>query len=117
EARGYVEKATQRGRKLLEDDLTAQLEGVFDIVLSGTVAPRGGPHLSPLQQAERLEILAAIAHRQALGMPSAEAVNSYVRDAAFTALNRFVALKMLEARELSQESISQGEDSAGYREF
>lgn len=41
----------------------------------------------------------------------------YVRDAAFTAINRFVALKMLEARDLAQECISKGERSAGYREF
>ncbi len=46
-----------------------------------------------------------------------EAVTDYVRDAAFTTLNRFVALKMLEARELVQECITKGEQSAGYREF
>ena len=38
-------------------------------------------------------------------------------DNAFTTLNRFVALKMLEARELVQECITKGEKSAGYREF
>jgi hypothetical protein len=36
---------------------------------------------------------------------------------AFTTLNRFIALKMLEARELVQECITKGEQSAGYREF
>jgi hypothetical protein len=40
-----------------------------------------------------------------------------VRDAAFTTLNRFAALKMLEARRLVQECITKGEQSAGYREF
>ena len=40
-----------------------------------------------------------------------------MRDAAFTTLNRFVALKMLEARELVQECVTKGEHSAGYREF
>ena len=35
----------------------------------------------------------------------------------FTALNRFVALKMLEARELVQECISKGGQSSGFREF
>ena len=38
-----------------------------------------------------------------------------MRDAAFTTLNRFIALKMLEARELVQECITKGEQSAGYR--
>ncbi len=46
-----------------------------------------------------------------------EAVTDYVRDAAFTTLNRFVALKMLEARQLVQECITKGEQSGGYREF
>ena len=51
------------------------------------------------------------------GSTPAEAVTDYVRDAAFTTLNRFVALKMLEARELVQECITKGEQSAGYSEF
>ena len=37
-----------------------------------------------------------------------EAVADYLRDAAFTTLNRFVALKMLEARGLVQECVSRG---------
>src|SRR5260370_10475503 len=50
-------------------------------------------------------------------MIAVEAVTDYVRDAAFTTLNRFVALKMLEARELVQECTSKGDQSTGYREF
>ena len=42
---------------------------------------------------------------------------TYLREAAFTTLNRFVALKMLEARGLVQECISRGEQSAGFKEF
>ena len=42
---------------------------------------------------------------------------AYLREAAFTTLNRFVALKMLEARGLVQECISRGEQSAGFKEF
>ena len=63
------------------------------------------------------KIVAAIEHKRAAGMTAVEAVADYVRDAAFTTLNRFVALKMLEARELVQECITKGEQSAGYREF
>ena len=43
-----------------------------------------------------------------------EAVADYLRDAAFTTLNRFVALKMLEARGLVQECVSKGEASSGF---
>ena len=66
---------------------------------------------------QRGKILAAIERKRAAGSTTVEAVTDYVRDAAFTTLNRFVALKMLEARELVQECITKGEQSAGYREF
>ncbi len=42
---------------------------------------------------------------------------AYRREAAFTTLNRFVALKMLEARGLVQECLSRGEQSSGFKEF
>ena len=54
---------------------------------------------------------------QPLGRTRAEAVGDYLREAAFTTLNRFVALKMLEARELVQECVSRGDQSSGFREF
>ena len=115
--RAAIEKATQRARKLLEADFAEQLEGTYDVLLSGQVAPSAGPHLTPRQRLLREKIVAAVQHKQAAGMKAAEAVADSLRDAAFTALNRFVALKMLEARGLVQECISKGEQSSGYREF
>ena len=62
--------------------------------------------------------MAAIGHLRATGHGTAdEAVAAYLREAAFTALNRFVALKMLEARGLVQDCISRGEQSSGFKEF
>ena len=49
-------------------------------------------------------------------MTPKEAVADYLRDAAFTTLNRFVALKMLEARDLVQECITKGEASVRLRD-
>jgi hypothetical protein len=115
--RNVIERATQQTRRLLDEDFSSQLEGTFDILRSGVVASKGGAHLSALQQSKRDKIAAAIEHKRATGMTAVEAVTDYVRDAAFTTLNRFVALKMLEARELLQECITKGEQSAGYREF
>jgi hypothetical protein len=117
ETREAIERATQRARKLLEDDFASQLAANFDVLRSGTVAENGGSHLSPAQICQRDKIVAALQHKKAAGMSDAEAVNDYLRDAEFTTLNRFVALKMLEARELVQECISRGELSAGYQEF
>lgn len=115
--RNAIERATQQARKLLDEDFSSQLEGTFDVLRSGVIAPAGGVHLSARQQFQRDKIIAAIDHKRAAGTTVVEAVSDYVRDAAFTTLNRFVALKMLEARQLVQECISKGEQSSGFREF
>jgi hypothetical protein len=117
ETRNAIERATQRVRRLLEEDFAAQLASTFDVLLSGAVAPASGAHLSAREVKQRERIVAAIAHKRAAGMKAAEAVADYVRDAAFTTLNRFAALKMLEARGLVRECVSKGEQSSGYREF
>lgn len=117
DTRNAIERATQRARKLLEEDFAAQLEGDFDVRRDGNVATKAGAHLSARQAFQRERIVAAIEHKRAAGMNAEYSVADYLRDAAFTTLNRFVALKMLEARELVQECITKGEQSAGYREF
>lgn len=117
ETRNAIERATQRARKLLEEDFAAQLEGDFDVHRDGAVAAQAGDHLSARQAFQRERIVAGIEHKCAAGMSPGDAARDYLRDAAFTTLNRFVALKMLEARDLLQECITRGEQSAGYREF
>jgi hypothetical protein len=117
DTRNAIERATQRARKLLEEDFAAQLEGEFDVHRDGALAAKPGGHLSARQVFQRERIITAIEHKRSAGMSPADAVCDYLRDAAFTTLNRFVALKMLEARELMQECITKGEQSAGYREF
>jgi hypothetical protein len=117
DTRNAIERATQRARKLLEEDFAAQLEGDFDVHRDGAVAAKAGGHLSARQAFQRERIVAAIEHKRAAGMSAADAARDYLRDAAFTTLNRFVAIKMLEARDLVQECITKGEQSAGYREF
>jgi hypothetical protein len=115
--RNAIERGTQRARKLLEEDFAVQLEGDFDVHRGGAVAAKSGAHLTARQAFQRERIVAAIEHKRAAGMSAVNAVADYLRDAAFTTLNRFVALKMLEARELVQDCITKGEQSSGYREF
>jgi hypothetical protein len=117
ETRSAIEAATQKARRLLESDFQEQLDGVFDVRVDGRVADEPGAHLDAGQRRVRRKIVAAIEHKRAGGMKPAEAVADYLRDAAFTVLNRFVALKMLEARELVQPCVSQGEASSGFNEF
>ncbi|HVY60369.1 MAG TPA: DNA methyltransferase, partial [Planctomycetota bacterium] len=71
----------------------------------------------PHQRLEREKLVAAVAHKLAAGLAAPAAAADLVRDMAFTALNRFVALRMLEARELVQECIARGDQSAGFKEF
>src|SRR5208337_2013148 len=95
--RNAVEHATQQARKALDDDFSSQLEGTFDVLRSGVIAQKAGAHLSARQIFQRDKILAALEHKRNAGMTATDAVKDYERDAAFTILNRFVALKMLEA--------------------
>ena len=115
--RNAIQRATQAARALIEEEFRQQLEGTYDILLTGEIAEQHGLHLSAEQAVVRDKLVAAIAHRRAGGTKPAAAVASYLRDAAFTSLNRFVALKMLEARGLVQECVSTGDESSGFKEF
>ena len=116
--RNAIERATQDMRHLLEAEFRAQLEGVYDILANGSISSTGGGGaLSAEQEGIRAAIVADLERKRSAGMKPNEAVTDYVRDAAFTGVNRFVALKMLEARGLLQECVSRGDESAGYREF
>ncbi|MES9819573.1 MAG: BREX-1 system adenine-specific DNA-methyltransferase PglX [Candidatus Thiodiazotropha sp.] len=115
--RNEIQNATQAARKLLEDAYREQLEGTYDILSDGTIAEQAGSHLSDREKITRDKLVAAVAHKRSMGIKAKDAVNAYVREAAFTTLNRFVALKMLEARKLVQECVSKGEDSSGFKEF
>ena len=117
DTRNAIERATQKARRLLEEDFAEQLDGVFDVRADGRIASKGGAHLTGRQHLLRDKIVAAIEHKRSAGMKPEEAVADHVRDAAFTALNRFAALKMLEARELVQECVSRGDASSGFAEF
>lgn len=115
--RNDIQSATQAARKLLEDAYREQLEGTYDILVDGTITEQAGSHLSDWQKVTRSKLLAAVAHKRSTVLKAKEAVDAYLREAAFTTLNRFVALKMLEARQLVQECVSKGEDSSGFKEF
>ncbi len=115
--RNKLQKATQDARGLLEHEFAEQLEGTYDILPDGTIQPKPGKHLDDRERLVRGKLVDAIEHIKAGGKKPAEAVDEYVREAAFTFLNRFVALKMLEARDLVQQCVSKGDQSSGFKEF
>ena len=118
DTRGLLQRATQAARRVLEDELRAQLEGVYDIRPDGTVATEAGRHLNEDGVALRVraKLVAAVEHHRASGRRPAEAVAALSRECAFTTLNRLVALKMLEARGIVQPCVSQGPLSSGFKE-
>ena len=117
DTRNALQRATQSARRLLEKEFGEQLEGVYDILPDGTILSEPGAHLDERQRLTRGKIVSAIGHKRAGGINPQDAVADTVREAAFTTLNRFAALKMLEARKLIQPCISAGDQSSGFKEF
>ena len=115
--RNAIGTAAQILRNTFEEEYFEQLEGTFDVHQGGKVTEAPGAHLSRSERVTRSKIVGTLEYHRSSGLDHAEAVARFVRDAAFTTLNRFVALKMLEARELVQQCVSAGSDSLGYREF
>lgn len=114
--RQALSRATQSARSLLEDEFLEQLEGTFDIRSDGTIPADGPAALTPEERHARIEIMEAL-EAEHEGPDASAQVHAFVREAAFTTLNRFVALKLLETRGLVQQCVSSGTRSTGFNEF
>jgi len=112
-----IASTTQSARRLLEQEFAEQLEGNFDLRPSGPLPEKAGVHLDARQALLRDKLYALVQHKMAAGKSQAQAVQEVCHAAAFTTLNRFAALKMLEARGLIQECVSKGDQSSGFKEF
>lgn len=117
EIRSLLASTTLGVRRLLEAEFSKQLEGTFDVFESGEVGAKPSDVLTAEQAFVRTKIVASIEHRRQRGESASESVKGYVRECAFTLLNRLAALKMMEARQLVKECVSRGADSAGFKEF
>ncbi len=117
DVRNRIQRATQKARVLLEREFAEQLEGEYDIRRDGSIADEPGIHLNERGRLVREKLVVAVGRHMAGGSTATTAREDYMREAAFTCVNRFVALKMLEARGLVQECVARGEESVGFREF
>lgn len=118
EQRNRLQKATQDARRLLEEEFRSQLLQTYDIdVEKVRWAEEPGAHLLAEQRLIREKLIAWIEHKEAQINDRKEALLLALREMAFTALNRFVALKLMEARELVRPCVSGGLESAGFLEF
>lgn len=117
-ARTALERCIQRARRLLEDDLARHAEGRFGIhATDGTIEDEDGLHLDPDDLAARRDIVDVLHFIRREEPDHAAAVARLIREAAFTHLNRLVAIRIAEAIGLLPESIANGPASAGYREL
>ena len=118
EQRSRLQKATQDSRRLLEEEFRTQLLQTYDIdVEKVRWAEEPGAHLQAEQRLIREKLVAWIEHKEAQINDRKEALLLALREMAFTSLNRFVALKLMEARDLVRPCVSGGLESAGFLEF
>lgn len=120
ELRRLLRLAVARCRQELERDFLRQLEGDFGITADGRTADEAQlRHLDARGRDDRRAIVAALEHLRAAGFSPSGAVEQFVRESAFSTLNRLTALKLMEApqRRLIAETIGKGTGSSGARQF
>ena len=118
--RNIIYTTVVKCRDLLERDLARQLEGTYGVRADGTFEPLESlAHLDAVGRADRQAIEAAVHHEELALSGAAGAVERYVRESAFTFLNRLVALRLMEHpdRGLIQPSIGAGDQSRGFLQF
>jgi len=119
--RNMLRTAVVQCRKALEADVGRRLEGTYGILPDGRVLPEDqlGKGWKTTLRSERERILAAIGHIESYGLSRTQALEQFVRETAFTALNRLAALKLMEhpSRGLIQESVGKGKESRGVQLF
>jgi hypothetical protein len=109
----------------LENATREELQGRYGIYTANTTG-RGTlglvveddarmDHLEPDERETRRVLLDHLDVLQTDGLAANSALDAFVREAAFTWLNRFVAFKMLEARGLVREAVSRLDNSNGFK--
>lgn len=117
-ARTALERFVQRARRLLEEDLAREAEGRFGIhVADGQVEDEEGLHLDPAGVGARRDVVEILDFLRREEPTGAEAVGRLIREAAFTHLNRLVAIRIAEAIQLLPESLAKGSASTGFKEL
>lgn len=115
--RTSLERLVTRARRLLEDDLLERASGRFGIDPNGTIADEDALRLDPTALMQRRELVDVVDHLRSEGEDSPGAVGRLLREATFTHLNRFVAIRIAEALDLLPPSLAGGRSSQGFRDI
>ena len=120
EIRNTLRRTITDCRRLLEDDFQLQLEGVYGVAADGSIESIDQlPLLDSQGIADRHAIEAALRHELSYEQNPEGAVERFVRESAFTFLNRITALKLMEhpSRRIVEEAIGHARSSAGFKQF
>ena len=123
--RSTLRETVLAARSLLENAIREELQGRHGIYTANTKG-HGTPdlvveddarmdHLEADERETRRVLLDYLDVLQTGGLAAPSSLDAFVREAAFTWLNRLVAFKMLEARGLVREAVSRLENSNGFK--
>jgi hypothetical protein len=108
EQRNALHSFVAKARRLLEEELGAQLEGLYSILPGGEILGE-----APGDPLVRARLLGLIEHHRSSGTSARVARERAIRELAFTTLNRFAALKMAERRGLIPECVGELREGVG----
>jgi hypothetical protein len=139
QARDGIARVVGRLRDLFEEEFSDQAAGRFGFhidrqrvgqsdsselgetveerLLRQWVEPLSALSLSPSQSTQRTELIGALSYLRREGLDGGEAVARLIREAAFTAVNRLLAVRVGEALQVFPAVTARGRQSASYREI
>ncbi|MCB1001744.1 MAG: BREX-1 system adenine-specific DNA-methyltransferase PglX [Acidimicrobiales bacterium] len=115
--RSTLERIIVTGRVAFESDLSTTLRGTYGIRPDGRRDPATELSTEPLIQSTRHMFDEILQYLEDDGTEPAQAVERLVREAAFTHLNRLVAIRVADALNVLKPSVRNGTDSTGFRQF
>ena len=131
-ARDAIGRAVARLRALFEEEFRQQARGRFGFHMEAR-EPLGGDglpvalerhvesltalSLTPRELYQRSELVGVLEYLVREGATGGEAVERLIREAAFTAVNRLLAVRVAEATGVLPEVLSRGRQSVGYRDI
>ncbi|MBV6422082.1 MAG: hypothetical protein DAHOPDDO_03371 [Ignavibacteriaceae bacterium] len=110
-------KFIQDSKRILIEDAVTQLEGSYGLLTNGTFENISNlPNLKEgsVDLAVRKELEQYIKIQRDAGKTTPQAFDNLVKEYAFTYLNRFVAIKMMEDRKIIKQSFSRGYESNNF---
>jgi len=115
-----VRNFTLKARELMLTEVEEQLEGIYGLLPDGHFEPAEKyPALNSLEEAgeTRRRLERYFTDQKTTGVSSKNAREKLVKEITFTRLNRMVALKMMETRELIRQTVTKGVDSNGFKRW